>query len=152
MSFGNSRRIHAGWFFFQVHRPERLGVFRPVGTHGALGERRVDLVTTYWSAAFGEPFSPAAAALFSETVLQPAQTSRVRNSQKRSETGQAMEHQAQRARTGIMKQNRQRSQEEEPVGIVISSAEEPRHPPRFRAYMWALESEETLELAEAKVG
>jgi hypothetical protein len=51
-----------------------------------------------------------------------------------------------------MKQNRQRSQEEEPVGIVISSADEPRHPPRFRAYMWALESEETLELAEAKVG
>ena len=51
-----------------------------------------------------------------------------------------------------MKQNRQRSQEDEPVGIVISSGDEPRHPPRFRAYMWALESEETLELAEAKVG
>jgi hypothetical protein len=51
-----------------------------------------------------------------------------------------------------MKQNRQRSQEEEPVGIVISGGDEPRQPPRFRAYMWALESEETLELAEAKIG
>jgi hypothetical protein len=112
----------------------------------------VDLVPTYRPAAFGEPFSPAAAALFFERGVKPAETGHPLESQRRAGTRQAMEHQAQRARTGVMKQNRQRSQEEEPVGIVISGADEPRHPSRFRAYMWAIESEETLELAEAKVG
>ena len=107
---------------------------------------------SYWPAAFGEPFSPAAAALFSRTLGRDSGMRRGRRSEKRASAGHANEQQAQRARTGEMKQNRQRSQEEEPVGIVISSGDEPRHPPRFRAYMWALESEESLELAEAKIG
>ena len=49
-----------------------------------------------------------------------------------------------------MKSIRQRFQEEEPVGIVISRGTEREHTPRLTAYMWALETEETLEGAEAK--
>ena len=107
---------------------------------------------SYPPAAFGEPFSPAAAALFSQTVARSGAHHLGRRLQRRAGASPAIANQAQPARTRVMKQNRQRSQEDEPVGIVISSGDEPRHPPRFRAYMWALESEETLELAEAKVG